>query len=266
MCDDSGAVESDDVLIRPVRGKKDPDAAPDLILAMTESMLDRLVARFEARPLHVRNTPLYRAWEVREGTDPPRLTMAGPFLGAPHAVIGLEKMIALGAGRIWVTGWCGSLQPDLFIGDLVMPTDAFSDEGTSRHYPIDGKTPKADQGMTGELGSALKRAGMSARTGRVWSTDAPYRETRDKVRAFRDAGLVAVDMELSAVLAVSAWRRVRLAGLLVVSDELSDLTWRPGFSDPRLREAEEAVAEVLSDVVPGLNTLKCLKTDHEAHE
>ncbi len=251
MSSDSGAVDSDDVLIRPSRGKRDPDAAPDLILAMTESTLDLLVSRFEARPLRLRNTVLYRAWEVREESGPPGLTIAGPFLGAPHAVIGLEKMIALGAGRIWVTGWCGSLQPDLCIGDLVMPTDAFSDEGTSRHYPLQGRTPKTDQGLCRELGSALELRGTPARTGRVWSTDAPYRETRDKVRAFRDEGLVGVDMELSALLAVSAWRGVRLACLLVVSDELSDLTWRPGFSDPRLREGEEEVVEVLSDVFPG---------------
>ncbi|MFO7784791.1 MAG: nucleoside phosphorylase [Desulfatiglandales bacterium] len=251
MNDDSGAVDSEDVLIRPARGKRDPDAAPDLVLAMTGPVLDRLVARFEARPLRIGGSAVYRAWEVRPGEGAPRLTLAGPFLGAPHSVIGLEKMIALGAERIWVTGWCGSLQPDLRIGDLVMPIGAFSDEGTSRHYPLEGDTPKTDQGLRRELGSALARRGMTARTGRVWSTDAPYRETHGKVRAFRDSGLVAVDMELSALLAVSAYRGVRLAGLLVVSDELSDLTWRPGFSDPRLREAEEAVAEVLNEAVLG---------------
>ncbi len=254
MIGDSSTVDgfdSDDVLIRPTRGKMDPEAASDLILGMTRSLMDRLVAEFEARPLRMADSALYRAWEVRKNTAPPRLTLAGPFLGAPHAVLGLEKMIALGAGRIWLTGWCGSLQPDICIGDLVIPVDAFSEEGTSKHYPIGNTRPETDRGLRGQLSAALKRRGMSAFTGRLWTTDAPYRETRKKVRDFRDEGLAAVDMELSALLAVSAYRGVRLAGLLVVSDELSRLTWRRGFSDARLRRGEELVAEVLKEAVFG---------------
>lgn len=250
VSEENGAIDNDDVLVRPVRGGRDPDVSPDLIVCMVEPILDRLVSRFEAVPVSVPGAALYRVWEARPGPDePPLVTLAGPFLGAPHAVLGLEKMIALGARRIWVTGWCGSLQPDLGIGELVMPLDAHSEEGTSWHYPLHGHTPVADEGMRGVIASALSGREVKARTGRVWTTDAPYRETRHKVRAFRDEGLVAVEMELSALLTVSAFRGVRLACLLVVSDELAGLTWRPGFRSPRLREGEAAVAEVLKGAV-----------------
>jgi len=35
---------------------------------------------------------------------------------------------------------------------------------------------------------------------------------------------------------------VAVAGLLVVSDELAGLTWRPGFSSPAFRRARSAAA------------------------
>jgi uridine phosphorylase len=246
--DASGIVDEGEVLIRPARGRRDPEVAPDLILGMTGPILDRLVKRLGGRAVPVTGAAPDRVFQVGEAARP-QVTLAGPFLGAPQAVLGLEKMIVLGARRVWVTGWCGSLQPDLRIGDLVLPSDAFSDEGTSRHYPLEGEEPRADPALRRRLGAAVERRGLTARTGRLWSTDAPYRETRDQVRAFRDAGLLAVEMEMSALLTVAAFRGVRLAGLLTVSDELFDLTWRHGFSGDRLREADEAVAALLEEAV-----------------
>ncbi len=251
----SGKRLDEDVLIRPSRGRRDSDAAPDLILGMTAAMLERLSSESGARRIPVSGLGLSSAYEVRDGADRPRLTLAGPFLGAPQAVLGLEKMIALGARRIWVTGWCGSLQPDLCIGDLVDPVDAVSDEGTSRHYPLQGPAPTADSVMRQALGSALKRRGLERRTGRIWSTDAVYRETRDRVQALGREGVLAVDMEMSALLTVAAWRGVRLAALLVVSDELAGLSWRPGFSTRIVRDRERAAVETVLEAADSVGSM-----------
>ncbi len=77
------------------------------------------------------------------------LALVGPMLGAPQAVLVLEKLIALGVTEVMAVGWCGSLQPDVKIGDLVLPTGAFSEEGTSPHLPHRKSSawtiPKADR-------------------------------------------------------------------------------------------------------------------------
>jgi uridine phosphorylase len=243
------SVEEDPVLIRPVRGRGEPPAAPDLILGMTRPVLDRLVERTGARETAVTDFGLYRAFEAGGPDTPPWITLAGPFIGAPQAVLGLERMIARGARRIWVTGWCGSLQSDLRIGDLVMPLEALSEEGTSRHYPTAESSPKTDPHLSQAVRTAVNHRGGSCRSGRLWTTDAPYRETRRSVRAFQEAGILAVDMEMSALLAVAAFRGVRLAALLVISDELFDLTWRRGFSSPSLREGTGRLVEALLEAV-----------------
>jgi hypothetical protein len=46
-------------------------------------------------------------------------------------------------------------------------------------------------------------------------------------------------MEMAALLTVAAFRRIDLAGALVVSDDLSRLVWRHGFRDPRFLQTRK---------------------------
>jgi uridine phosphorylase len=203
------------------------------------------VARFAgAHAVPLRDAALRQVHLIDEESPAP-VALAGPFLGAPQAAMGLEKLIALGCARFWVLGWCGSLQPELRIGQLVLPQRALSEEGTSAHYPTGHRPPASDAGLNETLRSALRARGAAFAEGAVWTTDAPYRETVERVRRHRAAGVLAVEMEMSALMTVALYHGVRLAGLLAVSDELFELKWNPGFSDPRLHAASRAAAEVL---------------------
>ncbi len=173
------------------------------------------------------------------GQSPP-MFLAGPAVGAPMAVICLEKLIALGASRIIVCGWCGSLQPDLGVGELVLPTWAISEEGTSAHYPVAGKVESSVR-----LRQALKDS-FVVKEGPIWTTDALYRETREKVVRYGQEGILAVDMECSALMQVAAFRGVELAAVLMVSDLLWQNPWQPGFQGNDFRNrSQELVADLL---------------------
>jgi hypothetical protein len=52
-------------------------------------------------------------------------------------------------------------------------------------------------------------------------------------------------MELSALLSAGAALGVAVGGLLVVSDELSTLEWRPGFRDPRFQQARRTACAIV---------------------
>ena len=41
------------------------------------------------------------------------ITLMAPALGAPYAVMVLEKLLVLGARMVLALGWCGSLQSHL---------------------------------------------------------------------------------------------------------------------------------------------------------
>jgi len=231
-------------IIRPVKGKRDPQLGPDAIMVMLPAELKHLVRKAKAEEVPFSDTPLYKLYRTKKGPGP-AITLAGPFMGAPHAVIALEKLIVLGARRILVLGWCGSLQPDLKIGNLIIPDRAISEEGTSQHYPLPYGAPRSDSRLNRMLEISLEQQGLTFTKGEIWTTDAIYRETPEKVRVFQKKGVLAVEMEISALLTVAAYRSVSLAGLLVVSDELFDLKWRPGFSDSLLKKNTRLAGELL---------------------
>jgi len=176
---------------------------------------------------------------------------AGPAVGSPMAVICLEKLIALGASRIIVCGWCGSLCPALGVGELVLPTWAISEEGTSVHYPLAGRSESSLR-LRKELKVFFADRGKELREGPIWTTDALYRETREKVVRYGEKGILAVDMEYSALMQVAAFRRVELAAVLMVSDLLWQESWQPAFQSKEFRNRSQGLVAELFRFVGGL--------------
>lgn len=237
-------IKRDRGIINPVKGKGEPHVGPDALMVTIPSELKYLVRVADAQEVSFNEMMLYRLYQTKDETGAP-LTFSGPFIGAPHAVIAMEKLIVLGAKRIWVLGWCGSLQPGLRIGHLLIPTGAVSEEGTSGHYPIGERTPESDANLNRMLEDALKKQGLPFSRGLVWTTDALYRETPDKVKAYQARRVLGVEMEMAALMTLALYRSVAVAGLLVVSDELFDLKWRPGFSNSSLKKASRAAGRIL---------------------
>jgi len=175
------------------------------------------------------------------------LTVVAPALGAPYAAMVLEKLIVLGARRVLVLGWCGSLAAEVRIGSLILPTAAFPGDGTSPHYwGAPGSIPP-HQGLYDLVAALLRDAGVPWHAGPVWSTDAFYRETKDLVRHCQVQGNLGIDLELAALLAVGRFRQVAVAGLLVVSDELFTLTWRPARGSEPFRQARQTALRLVLD-------------------
>jgi purine-nucleoside phosphorylase len=110
---------------------------------------------------------------------------------------------------------------------------------------VGNKKVEASSLLMRYLADALSRKGCSFHQGKVWTTDAIFRETEDKVLAYAREGILAVDMEISALFTVGLFRGVHVAGLLAVSDELGSLRWRPGFSTLAFRQARISAVEVI---------------------
>lgn len=179
---------------------------------------------------------------------------AGPYMGAPYAVMLLESLIARGARQIIVIGWCGSISPRMKIGDIIMPHTAISHEGTSRNY-MDVTAPcpliprpafhSTAPDFTEKLTRYLEENQIPVKTGCIWTTDAIYRETAEKVAFFSAQGALAVEMECSALFAAAAHHKVALVPLLVVSDELSEIQWKPAFKSRVFSAARKQVADAV---------------------
>ena len=239
-------------LIHPRKRKTDPGVGPDALMLLIRTDLDYLLSLYPSRETNRYDMGFFQLYRIMPENHGP-VYLSGPFLGAPHAVMGMEKLIALGAKRIWVLGWCGSLQPHLRIGDLVVPVSALSEEGTSQHYPIGGIPPGASEELSGRIVNALNKNERAFLKGGVWTTDAPFRETPEKIEFYQKRGVLAVEMELSALMTLALYRKVKLGGLLVVSDELFNLKWHTGFSNPKLKGSSRYAGELLVRMIASYN-------------
>lgn len=229
-------------IINPQRESGEAEVSARVVLACTRPDFQLLSRLVEARQ------PVRYLWNcgVRSGIWEKRpVTVAGPVLGAPGAAIILEKLIALGAKAVVALGWGGSLQPQVGLGSLVLPTAAVGADGTSPHYRLAYSDFAPDPGLRRRLEEYLGRTpepGVPWHSGAIWTTDAFYRETPAAVRHYQSRGVLAVDLETAALFAVGQFRGIAVAGLLAVSDELSALIWRPGYRSGCLRQAREAAA------------------------
>lgn len=147
-------------------------------------------------------------------------------MGAPVAATGLERLIALGAKQIIVTGTVGVLDPSIRRSELIVASRAIREEGTSYHYLPPARFVQPSRSLTATLREALDALDYPHRTGTTWTTDAFYRETRDKIGRLRlRDGAICVEMEAAAMFAVGRFRKVDVAGLFYASDAVGGGAW-----------------------------------------
>lgn len=235
------------MIINPGKEKGEPGIPGHGILAVNPGEA-KAFQRF-AQELGSRKHFLFnsRLAVVSEAQATAGFFVAGPAVGAPMAVLALEKLIALGAESIIVFGSCGSLHEKLKIGDILLPTTAVSDEGTSSHYPLAYRAESSTT-LRRAIGKRFTEEDLAYIEAPVWTTDAPYRESREKVWELAAKGVLGVDMEFAALNTVASFRKIELAAVLIVSDELWQNEWNPGFRTARFKSTNEAVIRILVDM------------------
>ena len=233
-----------DMLLNPCRAKGEPGLTGYglLLINPNEAQAGLTMAKNLAGQNHFLFNSRLAQIPANKAED--TFFMAGPAVGAPMAVLTLEKLIALGGTKFIVYGWCGSLADDLQIGDVLLPTWALSDEGTSAHYPVQGR-PESCRETRSLMKQGLAARGHNVISGPVWTTDAPYRESRQKIKTLGDQEILGVDMEFAALNAVAAFRSVELTAVMLVSDELFHEKWKPGFGNKSFKVKSKAILNYL---------------------
>jgi uridine phosphorylase len=79
---------------------------------------------------------------------------------------------------------------------------ALRDEGTSCHYLRPGRYAEADPSLISAVRKRIAGLSVPVHAGPSWTTDAPFRETERLVASRRREGIVSVEMEAAALLAL----------------------------------------------------------------
>jgi uridine phosphorylase len=236
-----------DAIINPKRGKKSPELGPVAVMAATQADLSLLCELFHFTENSFQKLFISRLYLDKATT--PQISLTGPLVGAPYAAMLLETLIAWGASNIVFLGWCGSISEKVEIGDIIVPSSAIIDEGTSRHYQDkDRRVAFPSEPMLTKLKTLLDQSRTNFHQGPIWTTDAVYRETRQKVEYYQCQGAIGVEMEISALFTVAEFRGIDIAALVVVGDELASSKWRPGYETKNFKQGRETACGVIREL------------------
>lgn len=139
-------------------------------------------------------------------------------IGAPMIAAILEELSTLfGARNYIVFGSSGALTA-LPEGHLIVPTQAYRDEGTSYHYAPPGDYIEVRNAA--KLARLFDTLGIDYVQGKTWTTDAFYRETEHNREKRVAEGCLCVEMECSAAQAVCDYRGLELYQFVYAADSL----------------------------------------------
>jgi DeoD family purine-nucleoside phosphorylase len=173
-----------------------------------------------------------------------RISVQTTGMGSPSAAIVLEELIELGVKRVLRIGTCGSLQPDLGHGDLVLALSAVPNEATTAAYTGgEPHAPTADWDLLHGVVHAAKEIGERPRVGPVVSTDVFYDPDEEQHRRWSQRGLLAVEMEAATLFTIASLRGIQAGCLLAVSDTVIE-DRRARITDDLLLEAVERMTRI----------------------
>ncbi|MCH8009326.1 MAG: purine-nucleoside phosphorylase [Chloroflexi bacterium] len=140
-------------------------------------------------------------------------------MGAPSAAIVVEELAMLGAKTVIRIGTCGGASAEVRPGDLVIGTAACPLDGTTRQYLAgDSYAPAASYRVVRALVDAADGAHVRYHTGLIATEDALYAVTPGWAETWSARGVLAQEMEASAVFTVAALRGLEAGCILTAAN------------------------------------------------
>lgn len=154
------------------------------------------------------------------------------YVGAPACVGTVEDTLSvIKTDKYVVFGGAGCLDKEIAHGKVMVPTEAYRDEGTSYHY-----APAADYikvKNADKVAEFMKENGLPFVLGKTWTTDSFYRETVNNFEKHKADGCISVEMECAALQAMCNFRGLELYTFFTSGDLLDAPEW-----DERRKEGE----------------------------
>ena len=153
-----------------------------------------------------------------------RIAFFKSYEGAPAAVGAVEDCImAIDCDKFLVFGGAGCLDKEIAMGRVMVPTEAYRDEGTSYHYAEASDYITIKNADT--VARFMKDNGLPYITGKTWTTDAFFRETRNNFAKRKADGCISVEMESAALQAVCDFRGFEFYTFFTGGDLLDAPEW-----------------------------------------
>ena len=136
-------------------------------------------------------------------------------IGGASAGIAVEELRQIGVEAMIRIGSCGSLQPQVKLGDLIIVNGAVRDDGASKTY-IDAIFPAVpDAELMMCCVEAAREQNVSYHVGIARSHDSFYTDNEEAIDGYwSKQGVLGCDMETAALFTIGHLRGVKTASLL----------------------------------------------------
>jgi len=169
---------------------------------------------------------------------------------SPDTAITTEILCNAQAKNMIRIGSCGALREDINIGDIIVIESALCGDGVTPYYVDKNFKTESDKKLTDALEEVAKMSGMKVHRGKIWTTDALLKETREVVGKAIEQGAIAVDMVTSTFLTICQVYKIPATAIVAVSDNI--ITGEMGFIAPNYYMAESALIKISLDLVDKL--------------
>jgi DeoD family purine-nucleoside phosphorylase len=176
-----------------------------------------------------------------------RVTAMNGGMFSANTAITTEIVCNVQAKNIIRLGSCGALSEDIKVGDLILATGSIRGDGVTPYYVDEKFQTSPSVQITEALEKAAEKLGVKLHKGKVWSTDALLRETKELVEQKAQEGAIAVDMVSSTLLTIAQIYNVKAASILAVSDNV--MTGEMGFANPAYYIAQTTMINIALEAV-----------------
>ncbi|MEK4425315.1 purine-nucleoside phosphorylase [Solibacillus sp. FSL K6-1523] len=151
-----------------------------------------------------------------------RVSVQGTGMGVPSfSIYATELMQEYGVKKLIRVGTCGAIQKDVKVRDVIISQSSSSDSNMNRVIfggNIDF-APTADFDLLLKAYNAGKDAGLNLRVGNTFTADMFYsdEEQNEKLAKY---GVLAIEMEITALYTLAAKFGRQALGILTVSDHI----------------------------------------------
>ncbi len=127
--------------------------------------------------------------------------IVGCAVGASFAVLIAEELFVSGCQLLISVTSSGLILPNQKPPFFVLIERALRDEGTSYHYLQPSDYSYINKELLAMLEDVFSELTIPVNKGTTWTTDAPFRETGAAIEHAKSQGILAVEMEASALYA-----------------------------------------------------------------
>lgn len=194
-----------------------------MVITFFPEVMDKLLAKGRITEAYV--IPGENPVKICRFTDRPEVLITLGQVGCPACAGNLDLFHAMGVTKVMFCGGGGVLDRNIEVGQVLVVDGAIRDEGFSYHYFPAGRVIHTDPAVTGKIIHYLEERGVPYLRGLVWTTDAIFRETADKIALRKEEGAKIVEMEQAGCIAVARFRHFSYGALIYGGDDLSGPEW-----------------------------------------